>query len=350
MIVTLAATLLASAAEPIDLPAEFDVSARWFLHYAAGTGGSDTHQGFSVSRGYTTLKIKPTDWLQARTTMDLYEDDDGWELRFKYLYGKFSLPVESRVITKPWLEVGLAHVPWHAYEERLYRYRMQGKVYLERQGLFNSADLGLTAGFDLGPQLSQDQVEALGGRRGGLWGSVAGGVYNGGGYHGLEQNGSEVVMLRTTVRPLGPVLPHLNLSWFGVTGQGNTEEALPWRLHAGMVSFEHPWVHATVQASTGLGDQDGERVDAAGAPLRHTGGSAFVELKPPDLPVSAMVRGDWVRWDTESPEEEARAIGAVAWWFYEDCALVADLDYVVDLTDTAPDAWEVKATLQVDLP
>lgn len=323
-----------------------------FLHYGGGEEGGTGFNRFYVSRGYLTLKLRPVSWFRARATLDVYEDDDGWELRYKYIYGRFIAPVETAFVSEPLVEFGLVHVPWLSYEEEINRYRMQGTMFLERIGLFNSADLGITAGTLLGRKLSAEDQARSSKHFPGTWGSISLGLYNGGGYHGGgEFNKSKVFMSRLSVRPLGPWLPQLQLSYVMIHGKGNTAEAPDWDLHAAFASFDSPYVVVTGQLAAGHGHQKGERLRPDGASQALLGASGFAELRWLRVGAAAFGRYDWARWDTGAGDETTgRLITGLAYFFYGDCALVTDLDYLWRLDGDQPDDWEVKLTLQVALP
>ena len=50
-------------------------------------------------------------------------------------------------------EVGLGHIPWLDFEESVNPYRCQGTMAIERAGVFNSADLGVSIRGDFGGKL-----------------------------------------------------------------------------------------------------------------------------------------------------------------------------------------------------
>lgn len=327
-----------------------ELGALWYLHFTVDNDGEATEARFSVSRGYSTIKLIPTEWFRARSTVDLHEDDDGWELRLKYLYGRFTIPIETPVITEPRVEFGLVHTPWLDYEEHVNRYRLQGTMFMERNHLFNSADLGITGFFLIGPRLPREYRNDVSPAYPGRYGSFAAGLYNGGGYHGPELNDNKVFMLRATVRPLGPLLPHLSLSYFLIHGRGNSEDAPLWQLHAGFLSFEHRYFVVTGQVATGRGDQNGERIDADGDALRHLGASAFLEVRLPWIHSALFGRYDWYRWWDGVPDDDGRVIVGVAFYFWRRCAIAVDLDLLHDLERAQDPTWSVKTTLQLKLP
>ena len=326
------------------------IQALWYLHYFYEDIDGETSNRFEVSRGYTTFKFKLNDWFGARTTVDVYEDDDGWELRFKYLYAWFKWPIETLVISNPAIEFGLIHVPWLGYEESINRYRMIGKMFLERNHLFNSADLGVAFTALLGEPLDEEHCQTIDCHYPGTWGSLSVGMFNGGGYHNIESNENKVLMARVSIRPLGAWLPNLSLSYSMIHGAGNTSDEPTWRHHAGFASYEHEYFVATAHGATGEGNQKGDHVNADGAAQSYVAVSGFVEGKLPWINSAIFGRYDWFEWDTDDGEQETtRLIAGLAYYFYGDCAFVLDYDRLFSSEGEESDDWSVKLTMQVYL-
>jgi hypothetical protein len=325
----------------------------WYLHYTGGRGEAKARVNrVSISRGYVTLKFKPVQWFHPRVTLDTHQNEEGdWMVRLKYLYGNFRVPVETEVLTEPHLEVGLVHIPWLDFEEHVNNYRAQGTMLIERNSILNSADLGVTAGGLLGRKLPGEYRNQVSHKYPGTWGSFALGMYNGGGYHAAEENRNKVFMGRLTVRPLGPVLPNLQLSYFNVTGQGNTADSPDWLLNQGLASFEHQYFVLTAQIAAGEGNQKGDKIDAVGESLDLFGWSVFAELKLPWILSSLIGRYDWFDWDTSGGDPgKSRVIAGYAFHFLPHNFLLASLDWVGydDSARPAETLWML--TLQIHVP
>lgn len=105
---------------------------------------------FEVRRGYFQLKAYLLDDKKSyyRVTLDLKRDSDvdkgSYVTRAKYAYLNL-----NNVLPKTSLEIGLAHRPWHDYEEHnSWLYRSVSEVLVEDHNgahLSNSADLGVMA-------------------------------------------------------------------------------------------------------------------------------------------------------------------------------------------------------------
>ena len=324
----------------------------WYLGYSHGEKEDKHFNSFHVDRGYLTVKFKYLKWFQPRITLDTHQDDEGdWEVRLKYIYAKFILPVETVLITTPSLELGVVHTPWFDYEEHINPYRMEGTMMIERNGVMNSADAGATLGGLLGRKLPDWYLEQVDDEYPGQWGSFALGIYNGGGYHAAEANNDKVFEARISLRPLGLILPNLQVSYLAVVGKGNTDKTPDWRVHDVMLSFEHRYLTATGQLALGKGNQKGKEIDASGEALDFIGASGFLELKAPRLRSSLIGRYDYFDWDTDGgASATGRVIAGYAFHFLRKNFVLVSVDHVSYLDEDRPADWQVKATLQVYVP
>ena len=358
----------------------FKFETLFYLHYRYGNEAGDSenledgygkYNKFNIGRGYLTMKVKPVKWFEGRITLDAHQDDGGdMNVRLKYLYGKFTVPFESKILTEPNLEFGIVHMPWLDYEEHINWYRCQGTMFMERNKLFNSADFGVSVGMLLGRKLPEKYREEVSSKYPGTWGSLAIGVYNGGGYHALETNVGKNFEARLSVRPLGFIFPNIQLSYFVIIGHGNVEEtddynAPKWRSHTAMASFEHKYIALTSQFVYGRGNQKGDFVDWENAEDPDTGeeihvgiedvhdylgASGFLEVKLPWIKSSLIGRYDWFEKEGKNTQ---RIIAGYAFHFYKQHKnfILLDVDYVIpdSSIDLARNSWEVKLTLQVKL-
>ncbi len=354
-----AAKAKAGAAE-LTLPAVLQkiwsstyLSTKWYLGYAVGEAKEKSFNKFFVGRGYVTLKFKPFSWFEPRITLDAHQDAEGdFEVRLKYLHAKFKVPIETVVITEPYLEFGIAHTPWFDFEEHINNYRMEGTMFLERNKLMNSADLGGTIGALLGRKLPEKYQKEVSKKYPGTWGSFALGVYNGGGYHAAEENENKVFQSRLTLRPVGPWLPNLQLSHFFVYGKGNTEDAPAWMINNFMASFEHKYFILTAQVGLGEGNQKGNMVDPmTGEAMDFFGYAFFGEAKLPWIRSSIIVRVDRFDWNTEGPPSGTlRTIAGYVFHIAKKNFVLLSVDHVNYMDEGHPEDWQAKLTLQVVFP
>jgi len=347
-------------APPLRTPHDdVTLSTLLYLHGAQGSVGGKDYSRFYIGRAYFTGKFKPVAWFHARVTLDAHQekldgenlryDEGDWSMRLKYAYGQVMAPDLGHVITGSYAELGMVHTPWLDFEEHINRYRMQGTMFMERNGLFNSADLGVTVGGNLGPRLGDDALKKVSKANPGSFGSFAFGVYNGGGYAAHEANENKVVEGRLSARPLGPLFPYAQLSYFGIFGKGNTPAAPAWRLHAGMLSVEREYFVVTGTCAVGRGNQKGSQL-SGGDGREFVGYSAFAELKAPWFDASLFGRFDRFEWGKGDGQPSDRVILGVAYWFLKHNAVVADWDWLNEHDAAKADQKELKVTLQVELP
>jgi hypothetical protein len=272
-----------SEGEPV-LP-QFSFEGLFYLTYQMGEEGGEDFSRFSVTRSYFTTRVKILPNFSARITMDGHQDDTGdMKVRLKYAYGKFDLGDWGN-LTNVGLEAGIVHMVWLDFEEHIDLYRMRDKMFMERSGLFNSADFGLTLAGGFGEDLPDDYQEEVSHYYPSKYGSWAVGVYNGGGYHAQEENENKTVQARVTVRPLPDVLPGLQFSGLGMVGEGNragdAEETPDFKVFNLMASYQFPMGTFTAQYVNGEGNQKGSwfEDDDPSVTSDYDGFSLFGEVK-----------------------------------------------------------------------
>jgi hypothetical protein len=260
-----------SAAHPLSEVVErVKLSGLFYLSYEHGTRDGVDFSEFTVDRAYWTAKAEVLPYMAARLTLDTSQDLEGdgrgdMEARIKYAYAKFDFghwgPLSSVN-----LEAGIVHMVWLDFEQSINHYRMRDRMFMERSGLFNSADFGLTLAGGFGPPLGDEYRETINGKYAARHGSFALGVYNGTGYNGDERNTDNVSELRLTYRPLPDTLPGLQLSGLAIAGKANQPddagaEPSDWRTYNVFLSYEHPRGTVTAQRVWGRGNQKGSFVE-----------------------------------------------------------------------------------------
>ncbi len=324
----------------------------WYLSYQngqnkGGVDGEDFNK-FTVKRGYINFKTEFTEWFSARVTPDVHQDDTGdFKVRMKYIYGKFHLP-DFVFLTKPDVEWGLVHIPWLDFEEHINYYRLQDTMFIERNGTFNSADVGLTFFSLLGGEVSKEYQKKVSKKYPGRYGSFAVGVYNGGGYHAEENNENKAVEGRLTIRPLPDSFPGLQISYFGIAGKGNTADEPDFTVNMGYFSYES---EIFVLASTyydGEGNQKGTAIDSGGESLERDGYSVFGELKIPNSEFALMGRYDFFDPDDNTDDDEnTRYIVGVARKILGHHKVLLDYDQVSYEDESKENESRVQLTLEV---
>jgi len=329
---------LPSALEGLKIGGLYYISFQNGEKYSGTKDETTSYNQFVLKRGYIDIQKDITPYFMARATPDVTLDSTGdFKVRLKYMYGKFHWQGND-FITKPYVEAGLAHIPWLDFEESVNPYRMQDTMFLERNNIMNSADVGVMFGADFGGQMSDEYKKNVSSAYAGKYGSMQVGLYNGGGYHASEKNQNKALEYRITVRPLPGVLPGLQLSYFGIDGKPNITQPKPgpgvvypdWRLNEWMVSYQHQYFTLTGQWADGKNNQGGSAVwtygPHMGDSLPWKGYSYFGEFR---FPFSGSQNGKWsviARYDHFDPNDDEpnsttmkdvqkRTIFGVAWQF-----------------------------------
>lgn len=332
---------------------DFSIGSLSYLSYQTEITDDDGIQGgsFRVTRSYLTLKKSLFKNISFRMTLDGTQDETGdMKIRLKYVYAHFLFD-DISFITKPNIEFGQVHMPWLDFEEHVNYYRMQGTMFMERSGLFNSADFGLTAAGYFGGELDDNYKKEVNSKYAGRYGSFAFGVYNGGGYHAIEATQNKTVEGRLTIRPLPDIIPGLQLSYFGIMGRGNTAygDTIPdWNLNAGMLSFEHKYFTFTGQYVMGEGNQKGKLTDALHVSSKVSGYSVFAEGK---IDENWRVIGRYDVFDKNTDVDdnaETRLIAGVAYDFGKHNVLILDFDKTMYEDKAVADKNLIKLTMQIN--
>lgn len=326
----------------------------WYLSYQSGENGKglgEDFNQFTIKRGYINISKKITPWFSVRVTPDINQmkDDENnydgsFTVRLKYMYGKFNLP-DYAFFTKPYIEVGMVHMPWLDFEEHVNFYRCQDTMFIERNHTFNSADLGVTFVSLLGGTMDEEYQHKVNHYYPGRYGSMAVGIYNGGGYHAHEENENKALEGRLTIRPLPDVVPGLQLSYFGIYGKGNKETEPDWTVNLPFVSYEHENVTLTGQYYWGTGNQKGDDKN------KKEGYSFFTEIKP-SKKISIIGRYDYFDPNRDADKDEnERYIAGLVYHFHkhQKNMIVLDYDHVKYKDSSLSDDKRIQLTLQVKL-
>ena len=308
----------------------------YYLSYYMGKlpGEGDVSQ-FSVKRAYLTVQKKFNPLLSTRVTIDAYQDITGdLKARMKYMYASFNLN-RAFFLTNLSLEFGLVHTPWLDFEEHINYYRMQDTMYMERIGVINSGDFGLTISGYLNGKLNKDYQRRVNSKYCGRYGSFAFGVYNGGGYHAQEANENKVFQGRITIRPLPEFIPGLQLSYFHINGKVNKDDnygdAPIWIAHDLMLSMEHQYFTFAAQYVNGKGNKSGWWVNWDAFAFNawdYYGCSIFSEIKA-GKNLRLLGRYDYIDPGLdELPKEFSRYIGGIGWDLGNRNIILIDKDWV----------------------
>lgn len=321
-------------ASPI-LPALSDMSIdmQWFLSYLSGTDKKKNFSQFGLKRGYVNIKKPINKNFSGRITTDITTDKEGdgegdVEMRLKYLYLKYSLP-SAGFLYKPYFEFGLVHRPWIDFEQEINAYRVQGTMFLERTDVVNSADNGIIFFSLLGGEMDANYQETVNNSFPGKYGSVALGIFNGGGYHALEKNRGKTLEGRLTLRPLPTVIPGLQFTYHGAHGKGNTTAAPEWKYSSFYLSWEHQKMILTAEYYLGTGNFEGNAIKdtISHKAIPQNGLSVFAEWKVLNEKFSLFGRYDYFEQEYSSLNlASRRSILGLAYHFVHGSKIIIDYD------------------------
>lgn len=267
----------------------FDLSGLFYLTYQDGTLADERFSEFFVTRAYLTVETEILPFLSGRITFDTTQDLEGqgrgdMEVRLKYAFAKFHWR-DRWLLNDPNLEVGIVHMVWLDFEEHINLYRMRGPMFMERSGIFNSADFGVTFASGLGADLDDAYRSYAGNKYGTRNGSLAVGIYNGSGYHGDERNVNKTVEGRLAWRPLPDALQGWQVAGLVIQGEGNVPDtgggAPIWNTYNIFTSYQFPSGTVTAQVVSGEGNQRGNWVepDDPSQAMPFEGASIFAEWR-----------------------------------------------------------------------
>jgi hypothetical protein len=202
-----------------------------YLQYAAELENRDGLNAFDVTRAYLNINAQVARNIRFRFTPDIRRVTDGalagsLLVRVKYAFGQLDTTPGA------WVRFGLHQSPWLDFEEGINRYRVQGTMFSEREGLIpGSADFG---GSYFTPLPNG-------------YGEVHGGLYNGEGFGQTDANKYKSAQVRLTIRPLPNRGIWNGLRLNGFYNAGWYAAGRPRRLGILMGSFEHKYLVATAQ-------------------------------------------------------------------------------------------------------
>ena len=269
-----------------------------YLQYNAEVENRDGLNAFDVTRAYFNVNAQVASRVRFRFTPDIRRITDGslagsLTVRVKYAFAQF----DTLGRTGSWGRFGLHQTPWLDFEESVNRYRVQGTMFAEREGLIpGSGDFGASYFTPLP----------------GGYGEVHGGVFNGEGFTQPEVNKYKSVQGRITIRPF----PNRGIAHgFRVSGFYNAgwyAEDRPRRLGIVMGSFEHRHLVATLQ------HLNATETPSAVTPIEidRNGWSAFVEPRQGPAGWAGLLRYDSFEADESiADSSQHRVIAGGGYWF-----------------------------------
>ncbi|MBU2947320.1 hypothetical protein [Zobellia uliginosa] len=333
-----------------------EMSGDWFIAYRDGIKQIQADENvpvinehtssFVLKRSYFTLKKDLNAIFSVRYTMDLTIDTEGddagnVETRLKYLYLMTKPKLNSKVLTGTAIEVGMVHRPWLDYEQKMNTYRVQDNMFIERNRIFNSADFGLTVTGNIGPKMDEEFLKSVNGVMKGKYASYSLGIYNGGGYSGIENNNNKVIAGRLTLRPFANTLPQLQISGYFNRGKGNSEFSPDFNQVLGFLAYTEKQFKITAQLHDGVGDFRARYVDPVdpSRALDNHGYSFFGEYKFGNSPFSLWGRFDEFKVE-EIEERTQRVIGGLTYRANKMIRLILNTEHTT-VDDNTEDTYEL---------
>jgi len=322
-------------------------SGQWYMAYEVERSPDENFSEFKLKRGYVSVHKRFTERLSARITQDITVDQEGdgrgdIELRLKYGYMKYQLD-QIAFLSQPFMEFGLVHRPWLDFEQKITGLRVQGTMFLERYWILRSADYGVMFGSLLGGQMDAEYRKNVSSAYPGRYGSIAFGLFNGGGYEAIEENENKLFEGRLTLRPLPAVLPGMQASCLVGHGKGNTTASPDLRYLAVFLSMEHSRFLATAQYYTGKGDVFGTAIDSEGKALDQRGFSLLGKVVTPISNLALFGRID--RFDSDTAVDDAeyhRYIAGLSVPIHQKSKIIIDYDHLEsDLLSGIERTWEI---------
>lgn len=200
-----------------------------FLQYGVELHERDGYNAFDVTRGYLDVTGRLSDRIKVRFTTNVRPTTDASldanltaRLEYAYLEAKWT---DSRTFL-----FGMQQTPWLTFEESINRYRVQGTMFAEREGLIPGPS-------DLGAGLVWKRKSF----------ELHGGVYNGEGYGRAEFDKYKSVQGRGTATVYANESGNARARISGFYSYGWYAKDRPRNIGIVMASYESPHAVATAQ-------------------------------------------------------------------------------------------------------
>ena len=268
-----------------------------YVQYDSELKNREGFNAFDLTRGYLNINGQLSKNVRFRLTPDVRRVTDSTlagslVLRVKYAF----LELDNVKSARSWLRFGAHQTPWLDFEESIDRYRVQGTMFSEREGLIpGSSDFGVGYFTPLGKYVDLQT-----------------GVYNGEGYAQTDVNKYKSVQARLTARPFAGrgIANGFRLSGFYNAGWYAANR--PRNLGIVMGSFEHTNLVATLQYLMATENPNA----AAPRDIDRNGASGFVEVRQGPAGWAALARVDHLDPDESlGNNSQRRVIAGGAYWF-----------------------------------
>jgi len=292
----------AQSAQPPATPAEPDypiirIGVLSYVQYDAELTNRDAFNVFDLTRGYININGQLSKNVRFRLTPDVRRITDSslagtLVLRVKYAF----VELDNVKAARSWVRFGAHQTPWLDFEESIDRYRVQGTMFSEREGLIpGSSDFGVGYFTPVGKYVD-----------------IQTGVYNGEGYAQTDVNKYKSAQGRLTLRPFADrgIANGFRLSGFYSAGWYAADR--PRRIGIVMGSFEQTHLVGTLQYLKAT------ESPSAVAPrdIDRNGSSGFLEIRQGMNGWAALARLDLLDSDEAlDNNSQRRIIAGGAYWF-----------------------------------
>jgi hypothetical protein len=268
-----------------------------YVQYDAELENRQGFNAFDLTRGYVNINGQLSKNVRFRLTPDIRRATDSTlagtlVFRVKYAF----LELDNVKSARSWVRFGAHQTPWLDFEESINRYRVQGTMFSEREGLIpGSSDFGVGYFTPLGKYVDLQT-----------------GVYNGEGYAQTDVNKYKSAQARLTLRPFAGrgVANGFRLSGFYNAGWYAADR--PRNLGIVMGSFEHTNLVATLQYLKATENPNA----VAPRDVDRNGVSGFVEIRQGPKGWAALARVDRLDPDESlASNSQRRVIAGGAYWF-----------------------------------
>jgi hypothetical protein len=273
-------------------------------------GNTISPNAFNVTRAYINVTGNISHRLAFRITPDVTREtgtgsslNGSLTVRLKYGYAQFNLDEWTGSWKQTWIRGGIQQTPFIDGQESVYRYRFQGTVFAERDGLLSSADAAVSFHTNFPKN----------------YGDVHAGLYNGEGYARVDPNDQKGFQMRATVRPMpGGKIAQKGLRITGFVNRDHVVRDAERSKAIGSIWYEHPHLNAGFDYMQGV-----DQTLPTAAKVNSRGWSIFATpfFKEKGNGVEMLLR-----YDSYQPDRAAntfdgnvatrnRTIAGVAYWF-----------------------------------
>jgi hypothetical protein len=266
-----------------------------YLQYGAELQNRDDYNAFDITRGYINITGDLARNIKFRLTPDLRRITDGslaGSLAFRLKYGFIEF---DELLPRSWVRFGLHQTPWLDFEESINRYRVQGQMFAEREGVIpGSGDFGVGL-LMRGPN---------------DYGEINVGVYNGEGFTRAEVDKRKSIQARITIRPMPKAAVAKGFRVSAFVDAGLAGENRPKRHAILMGSYEHPHFVGTAEWLAGE-----SRTNPVLASTEFRGYSIFAEVRQGMEGWAGLARFESFDPDRRfADNSHQRAIAGIAYW------------------------------------